>query len=261
MSKNFELLQQVDLNGGAAAPAPAPQAGAPQPSRVAFHAGNGNGHVSRLNLDRVTEEETLRLVQSIFLSAGAGTNAPRVVMFAAIDSGNGCSHVCAQAAEVLASNVAGSVCLVDANLRTPALPEFFGVTNHHGLADSLRNSGGIREFAKTLRAPNLFLLSSGSLAADSTALINSELMKSRIAELRKEFDYVLIDSPPLNTYSDGIVLGQLSDGVVMVLEANSTRREAALRVADGLRAKQVRVLGAVLNKRTFPIPDSLYHRL
>ena len=47
----------------------------------------------------------------------------------------------------------------------------------------------------------------------------------------------------------------------MVLEANSTRREAALRVAEGLRAKQVRVLGAVLNKRTFPIPDSLYHRL
>jgi Mrp family chromosome partitioning ATPase len=105
------------------------------------------------------------------------------------------------------------------------------------------------------------LLSCGSLAADSTTLINSELMKARVAELRKEFDYVLIDSPPLNIYSDGIVLGQLSDGVVVVLEANSTRREAALRVAEGLRAKRVRVLGAVLNKRTFPIPDSLYHRL
>jgi capsular exopolysaccharide synthesis family protein len=259
MSKNFELLQQADLNGGTSSPAPLPQPAAPLPSRVAFQAGNGNGQIARLNLDRVTEEETLRLVQGIFLSAGA--NPPRVVMFAAIDSGNGCSHVCAQAAEVLANNVAGSVCLVDANLRAPSLPEFFGVTNHHGLADSLRNSGGIREFAKALRAPNLFLLSSGSLAADSTALINSELMKSRIAELRKEFDYVLIDSPPLNTYSDGIVLGQLSDGAVMVLEANSTRREAALRVADGLRAKQVRVLGAVLNKRTFPIPDALYHRL
>jgi capsular exopolysaccharide synthesis family protein len=260
MSKNFELLQQVDLTGGAPSPAPLPQTGAPPPSRVAFHAGNGNGHVARLNLDRVTEEETLRLVQGIFLAAGANP-PPRVVMFAAIDSGNGCSHVCAQAAEVLANNVSGSVCLVDANLRAPSLPEFFGVTNHHGLADSLRNSGGIREFAKSLRAPNLFLLSSGSLAADSTALINSELMKSRIAELRKEFDYVLIDSPPLNTYSDGIVLGQLSDGAVMVLEANSTRREAALRVADGLRAKQIRVLGAVLNKRTFPIPEALYHRM
>ena len=96
---------------------------------------------------------------------------------------------------------------------------------------------------------------------DSSALLNSELMSARIAELRSEFDYVLIDVPPLNSYSDGLVLAHLSDGLVMVLEANATRREAALRVAENLRAKQVRVLGAVLNKRTFPIPDSLYHRV
>ncbi|HME11935.1 MAG TPA: CpsD/CapB family tyrosine-protein kinase [Candidatus Acidoferrum sp.] len=252
MSKNFELLQQVDTNGGAAV---APQASAP----TAFHAGNGNGHAARLSLDGVAHEETLRLVQSIFLTAGQ--NPPRVVVFSGIDAGNGCSHVCAQAAAVLAGNVTGSVCLVDANLRTPSLPEFFGVTNHHGLTDSLRGNGSIRGYAKPLRPENLWLLSSGSLAADSSALLNSELMKARIAELRKEFDYVLIDSPPLNTYSDGIVLGQLSDGVVMVLEANSTRREAALRVAESLRARQIKVLGAVLNKRTFPIPESLYHRL
>jgi capsular exopolysaccharide synthesis family protein len=252
MSKNFELLQRTDLNGGQI---PVGQNGSPAP----YPLGNGVSHGARLNLDDVTQEETLRLAQSIFLAAGP--TPPRVVMFAAIDSGSGCSEVCAQTAEVLASNVAGSVCLVDANLRAPSLPEFFGVSNHHGLADSLRATGSIREFAKKLRAPNLFLLSCGSLAADSTTLINSELMKARVAELRKEFDYVLIDSPPLNIYSDGIVLGQLSDGVVVVLEANSTRREAALRVAEGLRAKRVRVLGAVLNKRTFPIPDSLYHRL
>jgi capsular exopolysaccharide synthesis family protein len=252
MSKNFELLQRTDLNGGQI---PVGQNGSPAP----YPLGNGVSHGARLNLDDVTQEETLRLAQSIFLAAGP--TPPRVVMFAAIDSGSGCSEVCAQTAEVLASNVAGSVCLVDANLRAPSLPEFFGVSNHHGLADSLRATGSIRDFAKKLRAPNLFLLSCGSLAADSTTLINSELMKARVAELRKEFDYVLIDSPPLNIYSDGIVLGQLSDGVVVVLEANSTRREAALRVAEGLRAKRVRVLGAVLNKRTFPIPEPLYRKL
>jgi capsular exopolysaccharide synthesis family protein len=251
MSKNFELLQQVELQNGTAGALPqmAP------PSRV----NNMNGHSAGRNLDRVTQEEMLRLVQGIFLTATPP--ASRVVMFAAIDSGNGCSHVCAQAAQVLAGNVAGSVCLVDGNWRTPSLPEFFGVTNHHGLTDSLRTSGTIRNFAKKLHPQNLWLLSCGSLAADSSALLNSELMKARIVELRKEFDYVLIDAPPLNSYSDGLVLAHLSDGVVMVLEANATRREAALRVAEDLRAKQVRVLGAVLNKRTFPIPDSLYHRV
>jgi capsular exopolysaccharide synthesis family protein len=254
MSKNFELLQQVDLNGGTAA--------APQPvTPITFQPGNGSGHTAtRLSLDGVAHEETLKLVQSIFLNAGPQTS-PQVVMFSGIDAGNGCSHVCAQAAAVLARNVTASVCLVDANLRTPALPEFFGTTNHHGLTDSLRANGSIRGYAKPLRPENLWLLSSGSLASDSSALLNSALMKNRIAELRKEFDYILIDSPPLNTYSDGMVLGQLSDGVVIVLEANSTRREAALRAAESLRARHVKVLGAVLNKRTFPIPESLYHRL
>ena len=165
MSKNFELLRQVELNGGAAQAVPQSN-GAP----MSFSAVSSNGHAARQTLDSVTHEESLRLVQSIFLTAGQ--NPPRVVVFSGIDAGNGCSHVCAQAAAVLAGNVTGSVCLVDANLRTPSLPEFFGVTNHHGLTDSLRGNGSIRGYAKTLQPENLWLLSSGSLAADSTAFLN-----------------------------------------------------------------------------------------
>jgi capsular exopolysaccharide synthesis family protein len=275
MSKNFELLQQAELNSGpapsAGAPHTHPTGSAPRPTSAprvtplrpsSDYMGNalrrGSGASDRMDLDRLTEEESLRLVQSLFL---ANPDGPRVVMFAGVDSGNGCSHVCAQAAESLANNVRGSVCLVDGNLRTPTLPEYFGVTNHHGLTDSLRSSGAIREFAKKLLPENLWLLSCGSLAGDSSTLINSSLMKARISELRQEFDYVLIDSPPLNTYSDGVVLGQLSDGLVLVLEANATRREAALKITDGLRSAKIKILGAVLNKRTFPIPDYWYHKL
>jgi succinoglycan biosynthesis transport protein ExoP len=187
-----------------------------------------------------------------------------VVIFAGIDAGNGCSSICAHVADILASQKLGSVCMVDANLRTPALPEIYGVSNHYGLTDALSKKGPIRDFAKVVRSDNLWLLSCGSLAhetADSPAMLNSETMKTRIAELRKEFDYVLIDSAPLSTYSDGVVLGQLADGLVLVLEANSTRRESAARVAENLRAAQVRILGAVLNKRTFPIPESVYDLL
>jgi receptor protein-tyrosine kinase len=86
-------------------------------------------------------------------------------------------------------------------------------------------------------------------------------LKTRLAELRSQFDYALIDAPPLARYADAITLGQLADGFVLVLEANSTRREAAIRLAENLRAAQIRILGAVLNKRTFPIPKSLYDRL
>jgi Mrp family chromosome partitioning ATPase len=198
------------------------------------------------------------LVQNVFLSA---TPIPRVVVFAGIDSGNGCSEISARSAETLASHKLGSVCLVDANFRSPILSDSFGATNHYGLADSLREQGTIRDFSNAIRDGGLWLLSAGSLTADCPSLLSGDRMKARMAELRKEFDYVLVDAPALNAYADGIALGQLSDGLVVVVEADSTRREVASNVVQNLRAAQIRILGAVLNKRRYPIPESLYRIL
>jgi Mrp family chromosome partitioning ATPase len=86
-------------------------------------------------------------------------------------------------------------------------------------------------------------------------------LRVRLAELRKEFDYILIDVPPINQYSDALALGQITDGLVLVVEANSTRKESALKAIESLRGARVDILGAVLNKRTLPIPESLYRRL
>jgi protein-tyrosine kinase len=252
MSKNFELMQEAGISLNV------PAIDNPKSSLAASNR-KAKGKVTEAYFnqqDAVTREESLKLVQSVFLSR-IETPA-RAVVFAGIDSGNGCSWICAQAADTLAGQRLGSVCLVDANLRSPSLPELFGVTNHYGLTDSLSKRGSIRDFAKLVRSDNLWLLSCGSLGTESSGLLNSETMKTRVSELRKEFDYVLIDSPPLNTYSDGIALAQVADGLVLVLEANSTRREPAVKVAENLRAAQIKILGAVLNKRTFPIPESLY---
>jgi Mrp family chromosome partitioning ATPase len=204
-------------------------------------------------------EESLKLVQRLFLTREEAP--PKAVMFAAIDSGNGCSRLCAITAQLLAESVSSPVCLVEGNFRTPSLPGIFGEENHHGLADSLRQDGAIRAFAKPAGRENLWLLSSGSHEGDSLNLLSCDRMKERVAELRSEFSFVLIDAPPLNTYADALVIGRLVDGVVLVLEANATRREVALRIAESLRAAKIQVLAAVLNKRTFPIPAAIYKRL
>jgi Mrp family chromosome partitioning ATPase len=91
------------------------------------------------------------------------------------------------------------------------------------------------------------LLSCGSLTPDSPNLLNSDQIAARFVELRKEFDYLLIDAPSLTRYADATALGRLTDGLVIVLEANTTRKEAALKVIENLRAAQIHVLGAVLN--------------
>ena len=80
-------------------------------------------------------------------------------------------------------------------------------------------------------------------------------------ELREKFDYVLIDAAPLGSSTDAVLLGQKADGLVLIVEAHSTRREAARIAKETLAASKVNVLGAILNNRTFPIPESLYRRL
>jgi capsular exopolysaccharide synthesis family protein len=250
MSKNYELMQQ---SGGAReflTPPPVRPAVQPRASR-----NGGNG----LDLDRFAREESLKLVQRVFLSQSSV--APRVVMFAGVDQGSGCSRICAQTAEVLAANVTQTVCVVDANLRTPSLPEYFGVTNHRGLTDSLLNEGPVRTFAKQLSPENLWLVSSGALAADSPNLLLTEKLKARMEELRQQFGFILVDVPALNQFADATAVARLCDGIIMVLEANSTRRESARKMAENLQTTSTPILGAVLNKRTFPIPEGLYRKL
>jgi len=255
VSKNFELMQQAS-SSATEVRSTRPIASTVQPTLTNGVHQSGGG---ALDLGQLASEETLRLVQRIFLLQTQ--EPPRAVVFAGVDRGNGCSEVCVQVADTLAKNIKGSVCLVEANLRAPRLPGMFGTTNHHGLTESLLQEGPVRSFAKPVRGENLWLLSSGSLATDSPQLLHSQRLKARFAELRQEFDFIIIDAPPLTPYSDAVGLGQVADGLVLVLEANSTRRDAAFQVAENLRASNIRILGAVLNKRTYPIPDSLYRRV
>jgi polysaccharide biosynthesis transport protein len=260
MSKNFELMRQAASERQfQSAP---PQAEVPPlVAGNGGHFGNGNGYgkSNGLDLDRFAREETLKLVQRVFLLQSSAV--PKVVMFAGVDPGNGCSRICAQTAEVLAANVTGTVCVVEANVRTPSLPEYFGVTNHRGLTDSLLQDGPVRSFAKQVRRENLWLLSCGALAADSANLLRTEKLNSRLNELRQQFDFIVVDVPALNQYADAAAVAKVCDGIIIVLEANSTRREAARKMTENLQMTNTPILGVVLNKRTFPVPESLYRRL
>jgi Mrp family chromosome partitioning ATPase len=255
MSKNFELMQEALREALRETPA------SPESTKVVVLGSEAdrNNHGSSSDFDAVAQQECFKLVHRIFL--GQPPNVVRAVVFAGVDRGNGCSRICVEAGRVLAANTSGSVCLVDANFRSPSLPKFLGVSDDRGLANSLLVDGGIRSFAKQLKPSNLWLLSAGTPVGESSNPLNSDRFKLRMQELRKEFDYILIDAPALNLYTDAITVGQIADGVVVVLEADSTRRESALKGLQSLREANIEVLGAVLNRRTFPIPEFVYRRL
>jgi receptor protein-tyrosine kinase len=215
--------------------------------------------VARPGRSKESQEEALQIVQRFFMLPEA--DAPRVVVFAGVDHGNGCSQVSASVAETLAANTPSRVCLVEANFRTPSLPAYFGIGNDQGFSEALMREGNIESFTTQVGNDDLWLMSSGSLPLASPMSLGVANLERRLRDLRAAFDYVIVDAPPLASYADAISLARWADGVMLVLEANSTRREAAKEAADTLRAAEVKVLGAVLNKRTQPAPKHLYSKL
>jgi Mrp family chromosome partitioning ATPase len=209
-----------------------------------------------LETSAAAKDEIAKLVQKLFVAS----QSQRCVVFAGTESESGCSWMCARIAEGLAAQGHGSVCVVDWNLRSPGLHQQFGVENHHGLSDALLGPGHIREYTRRW-SQNLWCLSCGASAETSLKMLGSDRMRARLAELQSAFDYVLIDAAPLNAGNDAVILGGLSDGIVLILKANSSRRQTARNAMQELQNAKVRVLGAVLNERTFPVPEALYKRL
>ena len=244
MSKNFELLQRMaveELFIPAGLPIPPPRA-APSPALARGPAADAIAH----------------LIQRLFFRGGQ-PGGPRVVSFSAIASDSRSSWICARAGESLASQPDTSVCVVDANFWSPQLHTHFAACNRNGLAAALTSESPIRNFATPLSSGNLWLLPSGSAKGDLYTHV--ERCHARFAELREEFNYILISAPPLTRETEATLMGQLADGIVLIVEANQTRRESVRQAKEHLETAQVQLLGAVLDQRTFPIPEFLYRKL
>jgi Mrp family chromosome partitioning ATPase len=238
MSRNFELMQQVDRDFKA----PAILKSNPIPSETQEKVRSDG---VRFDLGSVPDEKTLQLVQKIFLSQSEKT--PRVVLFAAMDRGARCSRLCLQVAQALRNSARGSICLLEANFRSPTLATLLGMSDRHGLAEPLVQNGTVRAFAEPIQADNnVWLLSCASLTADSPGLLNSDRIGARLCELRQEFDYVLVDAPSMTAYGDVLALGRFTDGLILTLEANVTPKEVVLNVIEKLRVSEIEILGAVL---------------
>jgi polysaccharide biosynthesis transport protein len=245
MSRNFELLQQIE--GGS--------------EILSYPSCEGRPAGTPAWVDRLPAEcePLISLVQRVFLVPGV--EAPRLVVFSGADRGSGCTWVCAHTCRVLAALVSGSVCIVDANLRSPGLHQYLDLQGSPGLTEALSQPAPIRDFVQAVPDGRFSVLGAGAAISDRDSTLDLNRVRSRIKELRQEFDYVLVDAPSLDLYTDGIVLAGASDGMIMVLGANSSRREPARNAVAELKAARVRLLGAVLNKRVFHIPEAIYRRL
>jgi hypothetical protein len=206
--------------------------------------------------DSFAEEQIRGLVRQVFLP-GWPKPAHQVV-FSAVDPETDISAICMQVGLALSAQVSGTTCLVEANLSSPGLEQALERNGFDLVANQERSA--LRGASRRLSNELWLVPRSAFLTGDENDW-SDPWLRDRLTALRLEFDYTVLYGPPAGTCSEAALLASVCDGMVLVLEANSTRRAAAQKVKEKLHSANARLLGAVLSERTFPIPETIYKKL
>ena len=200
------------------------------------------------------------LINHIFLSVGEADKAPQIIAVSSCHSGEGVSSVAANLAVSLGYN-GGRVLLVDANINHPSVHKIFRVNQSPGLAEMFTRGQLNPNLIQPTSVKNLDVLSSGVGPVNLLLLFEAKGFADQLALWRREYQYVVFDLPPLNESPHTTRLIRLVDGVILVVEAERTRWEVAQQAKEMFVQDKANVLGVVLNKRQFPIPEWLYRTI
>lgn len=139
------------------------------------------------------------------------------------------------------------VLLVDTDLRRPRLHRAFGVSAERGMSTLILGESNIDDVVKATQVPNLWVIPSGPLPPNPAELLHAARFREVMAELRKRYDRIIFDSPPLGAVTDAAVLSTTVDGVVLVAKSARTTRDMLGRTTRQLADVKAKILGCVLN--------------
>jgi len=201
------------------------------------------------------EAEAIRGLRTALLSSRVGDGAG-VILISSSMEGEGKTTVAVNFAMALAH--VGRTCLVDADLRRPMIAHAFELEPKLGLSEVLKGVAQLSHaVVETAANPGLYLLPSGSPVESPADVLASVRMQEVCNLLRKQFQFVVIDSPPILRFSDARHLSRLADEVVVVGRYGITTRRAIQRSAELLQDVRAPLAGIVLNGIDYSSPD--YH--
>jgi capsular exopolysaccharide synthesis family protein len=145
------------------------------------------------------------------------------------------------------AQLGSNVVLVDSDLRRPVVHAIFGMEKEDGLTDHIMGHVPYEQSLKKSLLDNLSIVTSGTLPPNPSELLGSKAMEEFIDRLKKDFDIVLFDSPPVIAVTDAAILCSKVDGAFLVISSGTTNRDAINRAKRLLENVQTQVLGAVLN--------------
>ena len=189
--------------------------------------------------------EAYKILRTNLLFALAAGENKVVVISSALPS-EGKSSTCANLAAAMAQTGA-KVVLIDADLRKPTQNQIFKCDNSRGLSGILAGFNDLEEVIERSVNPNLDIITSGPIPPNPSELLGCEQMSCLLAHLSKEYEYVFIDTPPINVVADALIISNKAAGVVMVVRhGHSTYNELTKAVSRVEFANAV-ILGLVVN--------------
>lgn len=204
--------------------------------------------------------EAYRHLRTSILLSTAG-HAPKSLLITSSLPSEGKTTTAANTSIILAQTGA-RVLMMDADMRRPRLHQIFGIGNSRGLSTLLASeltdndvSNAIQQDEKT----KLFLLPSGPVPPNPSELIGSEQMASLMSLLQKKFTHVVVDSPPIASFTDGVLIASMVDGVILVVHAGKSSRQVVRRSRQLLNEIGAKIFGVVLNNVNLNTKDNYYY--
>ncbi|WP_054637798.1 CpsD/CapB family tyrosine-protein kinase [Thalassobacillus sp. C254] len=180
------------------------------------------------------------------------------IMTTSAGPGDGKSTVNANLAVVMAQQGKGAL-LIDADMRKPTVHYTFRLPNHVGLSNVVTKQMSLHEAVRPTDVEGLDVLTCGPIPPNPSELLGSRMMKELLEEAKKNYEYIVIDTPPLLAVTDAQVLASICDGVVLVVSSGITVKDEAEKAKELIENTNARLLGAVLNRKEKTSSNYMYY--
>ena len=206
--------------------------------------------------------ETFRILRTSLLFSSSSP-PPQVMLVTSAAAGEGKTVTALNLASTLAE-AGRRVLLVDIDLRHPGCHELLGVPLRPGLSNYLDGSTDLARLLRQIASPRLSFISAGPRPANPAELVGSERMRTALQALREQYDFIVLDSPPVLPVTDAVLLARAADTVLLVLKGHAAPSDRVRRARDQLALVGARLAGIVVNNVNrswgdYPLYDSYPH--
>jgi protein-tyrosine kinase len=205
------------------------------------------------------EREMTALYQSIN-SLLSGVDH-KVIQFISSRQGEGTSTIIRELAKVATTLMGRSVLLLDIDRTHIKSRDFFGCSTPPQLDEVVKGTLPVDQAICRVEDTTLFVSPLFQHSVLTPQKLGSQSADQLWDQLRQRFEYILIDSPPISTSSDGLAIVRKADGVIFVVEAERTRWTVAMAAKEKIVSHGGNILGMVFNKRRFYVPDFIYRKI